>query len=137
MSLDDLVRKGRLKPHTPNATEATRLLAAARRNLRDASLDELSEESRFDLAYKTIMQCAMLALLARGYRPATSIPGHHQTMIQCLPMTFGVSEDVVLVLDALRKKRNLTDYSGELVDPASVKECLLRAYKLVAMVGDN
>ena len=130
--MDDLVREGRLKLHTPNVTESTRLLAAARRNFRDASLAELSEESRFDLTYKTIMQCAMLALLARGYRPATSIPGHHRTMIQCLPMTLGIAEDVVLVLDALRKKRNLTDYSGELVDPASVQECLLRAEELLA-----
>ena len=133
--MDDLVREGRLKLHTPNVTESTRLLAAARRNFRDASLAELSEESRFDLTYKTIMQCAMLALLARGYRPATSIPGHHRTMIQCLPMTLGIAEDVVLVLDALRKKRNLTDYSGELVDPASVRECLLRAAELVAKIG--
>lgn len=135
MNLDDLVREGRLKTHAPDGAEATRLLAAARRNLRDANLEELSEESRFDLAYKSIMQCAMLALLARGFRPATSIPGHHWTMIQCLPMTLGMPEDVVLVLDALRKKRNLTDYSGELIDPASLRECLLRAEELVAKVG--
>lgn len=77
----------------------------------------------------------MLALLSRGYRPTTSIPGHHRTMIQSLPMTLGVTEDVVLVLDALRKKRNLTDYSGELIDPASVRECLMRAEELVGKAG--
>lgn len=134
-TLGDLVREGRLKEHTPNPAERARLLAAAQRNLRDAGLDGLSEESRFDLGYKTIMQCAMFALMARGFRPTTSIPGHHRTMIVSLPLTLGITEDVVLVLDALRKKRNLTDYSGELIDPASVRECLMRAEELVAMVG--
>lgn len=137
MNLGDLVREGRLKPHTPDGTEATRLLAAARRNIRDASREELSEESRFDLAYKSIMQCAMHALLTRGFRPTTSVPGHHRTMIQCLPMTLGIANDVVLVLDALRKKRNLTDYSGELIDPASLRECLQRAQELVDKIGGD
>lgn len=59
MSLDELVRDGRLKTHTPDAAESARLLAAARRNLRDARIGELSEEGQFDLAYKTIMQCAI------------------------------------------------------------------------------
>ena len=135
MTLEDLVREGRLKSHVANAVESSRLLAAAQRNLRDAHIEELSEEARFDLAYKSIMQCAMLALLARGYRPATSVPGHHRTMIQCLPMTLGLSEDLTLVLDALRKKRNLTDYSGELIDSGSVRECLLHAAALVDKVG--
>ena len=56
-------------------------------------------------------------------------------MIQSLPMTLGTTEDVVLVLDALRKKRNLTDYSGELIDPASVHECVMRAEELVGKAG--
>lgn len=135
MTLDDLVRDGRLKTHTPNAAESARLLASARRNLRDARIAGLSEEGRFDLAYKTIMQCAMLALLARGYRPTTSIPGHHRTMIQSLPMTLDIPLDVVFVLDALRKKRNLTDYSGDLIDPASLRECVLHAEELVELAS--
>ena len=132
MGLDELLSDERLKAHTPNAAESSRLLAAAQRNLADAQITGLSDESRFDLAYKAIMQCAMLALLRRGYRPATSVPGHHRTMIESLPMTLGLTEDLVLVLDALRRKRNLTDYSGDLIDPESLRECLLRARQLVA-----
>lgn len=133
--MDDLVRDGRLKAHVPDAAECARMLAAAQRNLRDAGLEGLSEESRFQLAYKAIMQCAMLAWLANGYRPTTSVPGHHRTMIQSLPMTLGITEDVVFVLDTLRKKRNLTDYSGELIDPASVRECVMRAEELIRRAG--
>ena len=132
MSLDNLVRIGQLKPHEPNAAETQRLLAAAERNRRDAGVDGISDETRFDAAYKAIMQCAMVALMASGYRPATNVAGHHQTMIQSLPLTLGVSNDAWLVLDALRKKRNVNDYSGDLIDPESVRECLARATDLLA-----
>src|SRR3546814_4721529 len=34
---------------------------------------------------------------------------HHQTMIQALPLTLGVERGTWVVLDALRKKRNVND----------------------------
>ena len=136
MSLVNLVRTGQLKTHSSNALETRRLLAAARRNLSDTSVTGISDETRFDLGYKTIMQCAMLGLMASGYRPATSTPGHHQTMIQCLPLTLGIAKEDWLVLDALRKKRNINDYSGDLIDPESVRECLARAELLISIVGE-
>ncbi|WP_244100017.1 hypothetical protein [Burkholderia ambifaria] len=59
----------------PDRDQATRLLAAAERNLADAQLAGLSNENRFDAAYKAIMQLAMLALHANGFRTLTSRPG--------------------------------------------------------------
>lgn len=44
--------------------------------------------------------------------------GHQQTAIQTLPKTLGVSAQTVIVLDALRKQRNASDYEG---DPVSGK----------------
>jgi hypothetical protein len=44
----------------------------------------------------------------------TSKPGHHQTAIQTLPLTVGLPQAKVVVLDALRKQRNLSDYSDDL-----------------------
>jgi len=132
MSLDNLARIGQLKAHKPNAAETLRLLASAERNLKDAHVAGISDETRFDAAYKTIMQCALLVLMASGYRPATSMPGHHQTLIQSLPLTLAVSNDDWLVLDALRKKRNVNDYSGAPIDPESVRECIARAAALLA-----
>ena len=73
------------------------------------------------------MQCALLALAAAGYRPSTSVPGHQQTMIQTLPQSMAISADVVLVLDALRRKRNLADYVGEGIDAESLRECVAQA----------
>ena len=134
VSLENLIRTGQLKRHTPNAEETQRLLAAARRNLHDAGVTQVSDELRFDAGYKAIMQCALIGVMASGFRPATSVPGHQQTMIQSLPLTLGVANDTWLVLDALRKKRNLNDYSGDLIDPESLRECIERATELVAHV---
>jgi hypothetical protein len=132
MSLDNLARIGQLKAHAPSAAETLRLLASAEHNLKDARAAGISDETRFDAAYKAIMQCALVALMASGYRPATSMPGHHQIMIQSLPLTLGVTNDDWLVLDALRKKRNVNDYSGDPIDPESVRECIARAAALLA-----
>jgi hypothetical protein len=101
--------------HRLQAFDATpggvlRLLASAERNLADASLIELSNDNRFDAAYKTIMQCSMIGLWANGFRTVTSQPGHHQTALQALPKTLGLAADAVIILDALRKQRNLNDY---------------------------
>ena len=132
MSLDNLVKTHQLARHEVRPAEVQRLLAAAKRNLGDAKAQGISDETRFDCAYKTIMQCALVGLLANGYRPATSTPGHHQTMIQALPLTLGVERDNWVVLDALRKKRNVNDYSGDLMEREAVAECIKRAEALLA-----
>ncbi len=96
-----------------------------------SQLLELSEENRFDTAYKAVMQLAILALHANGYRTLTSKPGHHQIAIQSLPQTVGLKMDQVIVLDALRKQRNLLDYSGDLVPESAVQECVASAKALI------
>jgi len=111
-----------------------KLLAAAQRNIADAQLAGLSAENRFDAAYKAIMQMAMVALNANGYRTLTSKPGHHQTSIQTLPLSVGLPQAKVIVLDALRKQRNLSDYSGDLIPDAVAAECLASAQELLAHV---
>lgn len=133
MSLDNLVKIHQLKHHVTHADEVHRLLAAARRNLADSQVESISDETRFDAACKAIMQCALVGLLANGYRPSTTTPGHHQTMVQSLGLTLGVATEVWIVLDALRKKRNLNDYSGDLIEPASVRECIAQAETLLAI----
>ncbi len=132
MSLDSLLRMGQIKPHAPTAAETLRLLAAAQRNLEDSQVLDISDETRFDAGYKAIMQCALVALMASGYRPATNVPGHHRTLLGALSLTLAVPREESLVLDALRKKRNNNDYAGDLIDPASVRECTARAEALLA-----
>ena len=132
MTLENLLAIHRLLPFEATPAGIQRLLAAAERNLADAKLPELSAENRFDAAYKTIMQCAMIGLWAHGYRPVTSQPGHHQTALQTLPKTLGLAADDVIVLDALRRQRNLNDYEGDPVTDAAVRECQAQADALLA-----
>jgi hypothetical protein len=130
--LDNLVKTGQFKNHVPTSDEIQRLLRAIRRNLDDARVAGISDEARFDMAYRAIMQCSMIGAVASGYRPSTQMPGHHQTMVQTLSLTMGVPKSVWLVLDVLRKKRNLSDYTGEGTDPESVRECIAQAKSLFA-----
>jgi hypothetical protein len=131
MTLANLLAIQRLQAFSASPQGVQRLLAAAERNLADAQLEGLSAENRFDVAYKCILQCAMLGLWARGYRTPTSQPGHHQTTIQCLPLTLGISNARVIVLDALRKQRNQNDYEGDPARPAVVAECIAQAQALL------
>lgn len=132
MTLANLLAIQRLLAFSATPQGVQRLLAAAERNLADARLAPLSAENRFDAAYKCIMQCAMLGLWARGYRTSTSQPGHHQTALQALPLTMGLPNDVIIVLDALRKQRNLNDYEGDPISDGAVDECLAQAQTLLA-----
>lgn len=90
MTLENLLRIGRIKEHPPDAAEIQKLLAAARRSLKDARVQEISLELRFEAAYNAIMQAALVALMANGYRPDTNQPGHHMTVLQLLPKTMGL-----------------------------------------------
>ncbi|WP_331344157.1 hypothetical protein [Cellvibrio sp. UBA7661] len=129
MTLDNLVGMS-LEIIAPDPLTIRRLLEAAQRNLQDAKLIQLSNENRFDVAYKSIMQMANAVLQSRGYRTLTSKSGHHQTMIQTLPKTLNISHTQIIVLDALRKQRNVADYSGDLVTDAAVNECIIQAEAL-------
>ena len=132
MTLENLLAIHRLQLFEATPAGIQRLLAAAERNLADARLPGLSAENRFDAAYKTLMQCAMIGLWANGYRTSTSQPGHHQTALQTLPKTMNVGQDTVIVLDALRRQRNLNDYEGDPIADAAVTECLVQADTLLA-----
>jgi hypothetical protein len=98
MSLENLLKINKLQTHHPSRESVQRLLQAAARNIEDARVAAISGETRFDAAYKCIMQCAMVALWANGYRTSSSQPGHHQTAIQTLPITIALDQSTVIVL---------------------------------------
>lgn len=135
MSLENLLQIGQLKPHAPDIAEVERLLTAARRNLRDARVTSISPETRFDAAYKTIIQSALAALMMNGYRPDTNRPGHHMAVIQSLPLTIGLDSKRIIVLDTLRRQRNVADYTGDDVDQSTAEHCIAEAERLVDEVA--
>ena len=134
MTLENLARIGKLKAHAADEREIARLLESAGRALRDALVAGLSADSRLELGYRALMQAALAAMLANGYRPATSEPGHHQVVIQTLPKTIGMAAERVQVLEAYRKARNQSDYRGIPVSDAVAGECVQDARRLFADV---
>ena len=97
MSLENLLKIGQLKAHPADTREIEQLLLAARRNIRDARVTTISAETRFDAAYKAIMQSSLAALMMHGYRPDTNRPGHHMTVVQSLPLTIDIERKRVVV----------------------------------------
>ena len=131
MSLENLLKVGQLKEHPPDSADIERLLLAARRNLQDANVEQVSPETRFDVAYKAIMQGALAALMMHGYRPDTKKPGHHMTVLQSTPLTIGLSSKRMAVLDTLRRQRNVADYTGDDIDESTAANCIAEAKRFV------
>lgn len=132
MSLQSLVGIS-LEQITPTKETVARLLAGADRHIADAKVQAISGETRFTSAYTAIRMLADIGLHVHGYRTLTSKPGHHQTAIQTLPTTLGINSQTVIRLDKLRKQRNLTEYTGDLIPESAVRECLLQAESLCAV----
>lgn len=110
MTLENLVGKGlREEPAAPE--EIQRLLHKASTRLNDAASEAISRESRFDLAYEAILQLAICALRANGYRP-DSRGGHHVIALQSLTKTVQYPSEKIRLLDEFRRQRAIGLYDG-------------------------
>ena len=80
------------------------------------------------------MQLVLIAMMASGYRPSTNEPGHHQTMIQSLPLTLGLPNTTWVVVDALRRNATpaITRVTRSSPRPEAVSECIAQATALLA-----
>ena len=133
--LANLAKIGLLDAVPFSADLQARMLASAKSRLADALHADNSAETRFDCAYTSIRAVADAALLAKGYRTSRSKPGHHQTTLQCLAHTLGLDAQTIVVLDALRKQRNLSDYEGDSVTQTMLDECIAQAQTVLALAS--
>ena len=108
MSLADWERNGWLIAHRTSAAEVRDLLAVVGRDLADSAAEGLSADWKLNIAYNAALQAATAALAAAGYR--ASRDQHHYRVIQSLRETIGADVALVNLLDAFRKKRNITGY---------------------------
>ena len=135
MTLENLARIGRLQPHAATREEIRKLLAGAARSLKDAGNTSNSNASRLTLAYTAIMEAAQAALFANGYRSSKSESGHHMTMVQSLVHTVSLEPARMRVLDVIRHKRNVVDYSGEDIEPSDAREAVAAAKALLVDIN--
>lgn len=108
MSLGNWQSEGLLTEHRTSRREIADLLAAAARDLHDCEAEGLSADWRLAIAHNAVRGLATLALAAEGYRPART--AHHYRVVQSLAHTIGAESALIRELDALRKKRNLSEY---------------------------
>ena len=130
--LDNLARIGKLKTEPAAETELRGLLRSGTRRLDDAAREELSLESRFDLAYNAAHALALAALRFHGYRSES-----RYLVFQCLQHTLDLPAEQWRVLDQAHRKRNLAEYEGEMdVDEQLVAALLRVAREVAARVND-
>ena len=125
--LDNLVRIGKLKAEPPAASELAGLLRSGSVRLADAQREELSIESRFDLAYNAAHAFSLAALRWHGYRSE-----NRYLVFQSLTHTLNLPSAQWRVLDDAHRKRNLAEYEGDIDVDAALLGALLRVTNAVA-----
>jgi len=109
MTLTQWLANKWLVEHQSSAGEVRELLKLVDRDLKDAATGSLSADWRLAIAYNAVLQCAKLGLAAAGYRTGRGASQHYYAL-ESLRFTIGLAEDEVRIIDAFRKKRNISDY---------------------------
>lgn len=105
--LQNLERINKLKAEPPSKEEFNGLIVSGQRRLKDAENENLSLESRFDLAYNATHALSLAALRWHGFRS-----NNRYLVFQCLEHTVRLASEKRRVLDQAHRKRNLAEYEG-------------------------
>ena len=128
--LDNLVKINQLKVESPDQNEFDGMLTSARRRLKDAKTDGLSEDSVFFLAYGAAHALSLAAMRWHGYRS-----DNRYLVFQCLQQTIGLENAKWRVLDKCHKQRNLAEYEGHLeITPQLLQELIQVTEELLKSV---
>jgi hypothetical protein len=119
--LDNLVRIGQLKAEPAAQAEIDGLMKSGAARIKDAENQQLSVESRFDLAYNAAHAFSLAALRFHGYRSENCF-----LVFQSLQHTLLLSPAKWRVLDQADKKRNLVEYEGSADVDTSLLQALIR-----------
>ncbi len=121
--LERLVGSGGLKRESPSRAEFEGLVRSGKVRIADAGNEDLSLESRFDLAYNAAHAFALAALRRLGYRSS-----NRYLVFQALAHTADQPASVWRVLSKCHEKRNLAEYEGLIdVDARLLSDLLLAA----------
>lgn len=133
MSIEKLIKEGRIHPFNAAQDEVNRAIEIARRDL--ALSERLLEENLdwcFSIAYNAVLQACRAYMFHRGYRP-TSTEAHKATFEF---MQLAVEEpfrESISYFDRVRKKRHRTIYDEVgVITEKQAKELLKRARELLS-----
>ena len=109
MTLDDWVRHGWLRAHTPSEQEMRNRFAIVDRERADAATTSISLDAQLGMLYNAALRLADIALRHCGYRA-----GHerqHYRVITSLPFTLGNDwKETTRFLQRIQKLRHRADY---------------------------
>lgn len=125
--LDNLVRIGQLKSEPATEEEIAGLLRSGTVRLADAKNENLSQESRFDLAYNAAHALSHAALRPAGYRSE-----NRYLVFQCTQHTLDLASEHWRVLDQADRKRNLAEYEGDIDVDDQLLDALIRVADLIS-----
>lgn len=123
--LENLIGKG-LQREVSDPDEISRLRRKIAAKLADARNDQISLDSRFDLAYEALLQIGLLALRANGLRP-DSRGGHHVMALQTLDSTIQYPREKLRLLDRFRRQRAAGLYDASFEPSEAEVQALLDA----------
>ena len=125
--LDNLVKIRQLKVEPATEEEIAGLLRSGAVRLADAKNENLSKESRFDLAYNAAHALSLAALRDAGYRSES-----RYLVFQCTQHTLHLASEHWRVLDQAHRKRNLAEYEGDIDVDDQLLEALIRVAGLIS-----
>jgi len=111
MSLEKWAEYGWVRAEQASAEEIADLLGIVSRELRDAGVEAISEDRRFEAAFNAARTAANVALRACGYRAATQL-GHHLKTVESLELTIQADPRLIQKMRVFSKKRNATSYDS-------------------------
>lgn len=128
--LDKLVKNKTLKVEATDQLEFDRMLESAKRSLKDARVEGLSEVGKFSCAYTAAYLLSFAALRRCGYRS-----NNRYQVFQCLIHTVEFDEVKCRILCKCHDLRNAAEYEGHLeITPHLLDELIKITEELLIVV---
>ncbi|MBR4674402.1 MAG: hypothetical protein IKP00_08055 [Victivallales bacterium] len=98
-----------MKSHQTDSQEIANLLAIVERDLTDASLNDLSVDWQFGIAYNAALKLCNIMLYVHGYRPENAL-AHYRAIMALKEIEEENWEQYSVYLNACRMRRNTLEY---------------------------
>lgn len=136
MSLEKWLENAWLRKEPTSPQEIQDLRGVVDRSLKDASVDQISEDLRFYTAFNAVLALSTIALRSIGYRVPNQV-GHHTRTIESLEFTVEADPALIRKLLLFSKKRNMVSYdSAGSISHEELKQILHTSNELREVVYD-
>jgi len=138
MSLENLVKEGKVKSIKSSKQEIKEILSLAERDLKMAEFVINQDwDWAFSISYNAVLQASRAYMYSKGYR-ASSHEAHKSTF-EFMKLSLGRGhEDLIGFFDRMRPKRNRAIYdTAGLITETEVRELLKKAKDFVAIINDK